>query len=53
MLGDGAVWTVEGSGHVGIMRDDDERTFAAGEDFEEPLTGAVAHNAGPATETGT
>jgi cyanophycinase-like exopeptidase len=53
MLGDGSIWTVEGSGRVGVIRGDDARAFASGEAFEEPLTGSGARDVGAATEGAT
>ncbi len=50
MLGDDGRWTVEGSGRVGVILGDDERSFAAGETFEEPLTGSGVRGVGAATE---
>jgi cyanophycinase len=50
MLGDGVAWTVEGSGRVGVILGDDERSFAAGEGFEERLLTRAAGGVGAATE---
>jgi cyanophycinase len=53
MLGDGSVWTVEGSGRVGVIRGDDERTYPAGESFEAALTASGAPDVDAAAESGT
>jgi cyanophycinase-like exopeptidase len=50
MVGDGTAWTVEGSGRVGVIRGDDERSFTAGDTFEEPLTDSGVRGVGVATE---
>jgi cyanophycinase-like exopeptidase len=53
MLGDGAAWTVEGSGRVGVIHGDDERSFAAGERFEQALLTPAAGSVPAATEGAT
>jgi hypothetical protein len=50
MLGDGIGWTVEGSGHVGVILGDGERSFAAGEGFEEALLTPASDGVAAVTE---